>query len=346
MHDRCGVDSLVANPARHQPPPSDVGALPDATTARRLPVMHRRLRTAFVVTAALVTLVSATAVAVSTAGAAHTRPTHGVAARRPAGVVPAPAGLIAITAPHNDALWVLAGTPSVKALTEIDSKTGAVVASIGVSPSATDLVWLPNGYLALSLATRLTGALVVYNPQTSAIAAQRPLAGPATALAVAPNGSQLYALVKRPGAKSVAVVSGLTMRLLGTVPVDLRAISVAAIGGNGSMLVLDANGEVEQVSLGSFHVLTEFRTGIGARNMVVSPDGRWLYVVRFLSHISKLPGVGSNVARVSLATEQVVRVLPAPAHCVALAIAADGKVLYDGVGTLRYGNVQAYLVAS
>lgn len=288
--------------------------------------------------ASLTGMVILTTFVVLPAGARSNVGTHG----KPAYVLPAPAGLLAISAPRHGALWVLAGNSKVKTLTEMNSRTGAIIETIGVSAAATDLVWLPNGYLAVSLGAGRNGSIAVYDPRSYNIIARRPLAGPAIALAVTPTGSQIYALVRRPGARSVAVVSGITMQQITSVPVDSHVVSVAAFGGNGSVLVLQNNGLVQQVGLSTSHVLAEFETGAGGRDMVIAPGTRWLFIVRFLRHITTLPGVGSNVARVNLATEEVVKVLPAPAHCVDIAISSDLRTLYAGVGTSGYGNVQAY----
>ncbi len=53
-------------------------------------------------------------------------------------------------------------------------------------------------------------------------------------------------------------------------------------------------------------------------------------------------GQDANVAKVSVATQSVRRVLPAPANSLQVFVSADGSELYQLVGTSSYGNIQVF----
>jgi hypothetical protein len=50
----------------------------------------------------------------------------------------------------------------------------------------------------------------------------------------------------------------------------------------------------------------------------------------------------ANIAVVSVSTESIRHVLPAPRGCRQVLVSADGRQLYDVVGTASYGNIQVF----
>jgi DNA-binding beta-propeller fold protein YncE len=164
-------------------------------------------------------------------------------------------------------------------------------------------------------------------------------------LAASSNGPQFYALVGTTKVRAVELLAPGAPRAQKSIPVDNRAVAIAPLPDGSGIWVLLSTGTVQEVSAATNHVVTSFATGEQAAALALSPDGKILYVLRAVQELSIAPHVGSNVAVVDLATEQVTHVLPAPAHCVDISISADGRTLYDAVGTSKVGNIQAFALA-
>jgi hypothetical protein len=266
--------------------------------------------------------------------------------QKPDLIFPAPAGVIAITSPQvNASMWILAGNNSIKTLTMVDAITGKIQRRLPVSSQATDVVQTAPGTLIVGLRTATTGALDLINPVSGFATVSIPVAAPVLKLASSVNGALLYVLEGTSKARAVSIYNVNAKRLIKSIPVDKRAVAVEALPDGSGIWVLLQNGKVDEISLATNEVLTTFTTGGNASALAASPDGMTLYVLRPVEQVSTVPGFGSNVARVKLATQQVTHVLPAPGHCVDIAISTGGQLLYDAVGTATFGNIQVYSLA-
>jgi DNA-binding beta-propeller fold protein YncE len=161
----------------------------------------------------------------------------------------------------------------------------------------------------------------------------------APARQVVASGTSFYVLTSWPGSASVTIVAARTGAITGTVPVPQDTVSVAVTpqGRPADIYVLERTGLVEEIATASGHIDQSFRVGTAGRALALSPDGDTLYVLKGTAAVS-------NVAVVSVATESVRRVLPAPSHCHGLLVSANGGQLYEVVGTASYGNIQVFAV--
>jgi DNA-binding beta-propeller fold protein YncE len=115
----------------------------------------------------------------------------------------------------------------------------------------------------------------------------------------------------------------------------LNTVSVAPDSTGVSVYALQPDGQVSQVAVAGGQIMTRFATGPGARSVALSPDGSTLYVLRNAEQIA-------TVAKVSIATESVQKVLPAPSDSRQVLVSADGNELYQLVSTSSYGNIQVF----
>ncbi len=290
--------------------------------------------------AAWVTTVAVGAVALSacSSGASangHTSSTS-TAEVRPAHVYAAPAGLLGIAAPQqNGVLWLLAGSSSARALHALDLSNSSLVGAVPVSNSASSLAQSSTGELADGIATATAGAVELRNGSTGALVATVPVGAPVRQLVYGADGNTLYVLDGNAASASVTVVDTGSKTVQGSFGVGLDTVAVAPSPDQTSVWTLSSKGTVEQLAVAGGKVEARFTVGHSGTDLVASPTGDRLYVLK--------GAAGSrNVAEVTVATEQVRTVLPAPADCVAVALSADGQTLYDAVGTPSVGNVQAF----
>jgi hypothetical protein len=261
-------------------------------------------------------------------------------------IVPAPAGLVAITQVQADgSLWTLSGSATVKTLTRVDVASGAVLARIGVSNAATTLVQSYTGILVLGSSTPSAGSLEVRNGTTGAIQKTIAVSGPVIRMALSPDGATLFALDGTATVRAVEVVNLTTGKTTASIPVDPTTVAIEPTPGGPELWLLGQDGTLVERSISTPQVLTQFGTGAQARALAISPDGSRIYVLRAVLVPGTAPGVAPNVAVVDVATEKVTKALPAPANALDIAISQDGRTLYDGVGTPTLGNVQAFSLA-
>jgi DNA-binding beta-propeller fold protein YncE len=290
--------------------------------------------------AALVTTAAVAAVALSacSSGAPATGRSRSSSAAevRPAHIYAAPAGLLGAAAPQqNGVLWLLAGTSSARALHALDLSNSSLVGAVPVSNDASSLAQSSTGELADGIATATAGAVELRNGSTGALVATVPVGAPVRQLVFGADGNTLYVLDGNATSTSVTVVDTGSKTVQGSFGVGLDTVAVAPSPDQTSVWALSSKGAVEQVAVAGGKVEARFTVGHSGTDLVISPTGDRLYVLK---------GAPSsrNVAVVAVATEQVRTVLPAPADCVAVVLSADGQTLYDAVGTTSLGNVQAF----
>lgn len=246
----------------------------------------------------------------------------------------APAGLLAGTAPQpNGTLWVLAGTRGVRAINEIDVATGKKDSSVGVSTAAQGLAQSSTGVLALGLATRSTGAVELLNASTGAVTGTIPVGARVLSVAFGDDGVTLYVLNGTTKTRSVTVINTTTQKVTGSIGLPSDARSIFPNAQQTAIWSIQASGVVQETSLTRGHAIASFPTGDPGIALVAAPSNGALYVLKGTNGLA-------NIAVISVATEQIKRVLPAAEHSVDLGISLDGSELYDFVGTRSYGNIQ------
>jgi DNA-binding beta-propeller fold protein YncE len=255
----------------------------------------------------------------------------------PERIIPAPRSLLAASGPRPDgAVWVLAGNSSL-GLFKLDSASGADGSSMSVSQAAGSVAQNSTGVVAIGLGTRTSGALELIRAGAASNSAGRKtvsLPAPAVQVVSASSGTSFYVLTAWPKSASVSVVSS-SGRLLSTVPAPAGSVSIAADPQQGQIYALQRNGIVDEIGLGGGKIESAFTVDGDGMSIAVSPDGSRLYVLKGTTSVS-------NIAVIDTATEGVLKVLPAPSHCVQLAVSPDGAHLYEAVGSPGYGNIQVF----
>lgn len=295
----------------------------------------RRPRLAAWATTVAVAAVALSACSSSTSAIGRTG-SSSTAEVRPSHIYAAPAGLLGIAAPQqNGVLWLLAGSSPARALHALDLSNSSLVGSVPVSNDVSSLAQSSTGELADGIATANAGAVELRNGSTGALVATVPVGAPVRQLVFGPDGNTLYVLDGNAASTSVTVVDTGSKTVQGSFGVGLDTVAVAPSPDQTSVWALSSHGTVEQVAVAGGKVEARFTVGHTGTDLVVSPTGDRLYVLK--GALSS-----RNVAEVTVATEQVRTVLPAPADCVAVVLSADGQTLYDAVGTPSFGNVQAF----
>jgi DNA-binding beta-propeller fold protein YncE len=270
-------------------------------------------------------------------GAGASRHSATVAARvLPERIIPAARSLLAAAGPQPDGtMWTVAGNPSV-GLFEYDTATGRQQASVSVSKAARSVAETPAGVVAVALGTATSGALELLNA-SDVRARPRTVSLPAPALQVvaASSGPDFYILTAWPSSASITIVSSRTGKIQGSLPAPADAVSLAVDPLQRLVYVLQQDGLVDEIGLRDGRIQSSFEVGKPGESIAVSPDGSQLYVLK------GTPAV-SNIAVVSAATEGIAKVLPAPSHCVGLLVGANGRELYEVVGSAAYGNIQVF----
>jgi len=296
--------------------------------------VHPRRRRLMVPLTLVATAALLVACGSSSTAPGHTSPT--AAKVVPSHIYPGPAGLTAIGQPQsNGVMWILAGSGSVKALDQLDLSSAKVLGAVPESPSADSVAQSPSGVLAVGLATPTSGAVELHNGATGALVATIPVGAPVRQVAFGADGNTLYVLNGTASSMSVAVVDTQTRTVQGSIGVSLATVAIAPTPEQTAIWTLQSSGTAVEVATAGTTVLARFPVGHSGTALALSPSGNTLYALKGHS-------TAPNVAVVDLATEQVSKVLPAPADAVALAVAPSGSALYVGVGTPALGNVQAF----
>ena len=232
-------------------------------------------------------------------------------------------------------MWLLSGSGGVKALNELDLSSGNVLGAVPESSAAVSVGQSVSGVLAVGLATATSGAVEIRNGSTGALLSTIPVGAPVRQVAFGSDGTTLYVLNGTATSASVAVVDTQTGNVEGSVGVSLSTVGIAPTPDQTGIWTLQDTGTIVEVATAGTHVVTQFTVGHSGTDLALSPGGTTLYVLKGHSY-------APNVAVVDLATEQVRRVLPAPADCLAITVAPSGATLYDTVGTPSLGNIQAF----
>jgi DNA-binding beta-propeller fold protein YncE len=254
----------------------------------------------------------------------------------PPAAVPTPPGLISGARPQPDGLvWVLEGSARAKTMAEVNMTNSKLVRLVPVSASASSISQSSRGELALGLATSTAGAVELRSGSTGGLVATVPVGAPVRSVTFGLNPTALYVLNGTAASASITVVNTSTGKATGSVGVQKAANSVVVSADQASVFTVTGSGSMQQTSLRSGKAMTVYSVGAGPAALAISPGGGLLYVLK------EVPHQIWEIAVVDAATRGFVRVLPAPAHSLDLAISADGGTLYDLVGAASVGNIQA-----
>ncbi|OEJ30045.1 IPT/TIG domain-containing protein [Streptomyces subrutilus] len=242
-------------------------------------------------------------------------------------------GLVAVAAPSAHAVQPGRTTAYVtnnvgKAVSVVDTTTGATTASVPVAGYAQDVVVNRAGTTAYA-ATAFANTVAVIDTATSTVAATVPLAGFPTAVAVNNAGTAVY--VADSGAHAVEIIDTATNTVSASVPV----------AGNHLSLALSPSGATAYVTTFSPNALVVIDTATAAvtatvpvagtpYGAVVNPAGTAVYVGL---------GGGSTIAKIDTATNTLTASIAA-ANTTALSISPDGSTLYGS----SPGNHGVYVV--
>jgi len=237
----------------------------------------------------------------------------------------------------NGIMWALAGQRD-RGLYQIDAQTGAKRGSISVSGGARSVAESSTGVLGLAIGTKRSGALELLDGSTTDVIKTVPLPAPAKDVAIGSDGTTFYVLTAWARTASVSIVGSQHGTVRGTVPVPADAVSVVPDVQQTLLYVLGRDGEVTGISISSGQPAFSFMVADElSRSIALSPDGKTLYVLKGRYKVD-------NIAVVNVATETVMRVLPAPSYCKQVAVSAGGHQLYEVAGTGSYGNIQVFVV--
>jgi DNA-binding beta-propeller fold protein YncE len=262
--------------------------------------------------------------------------TSASAGTRPERIVPVPKSVLAAAVPQpSGTMWTLAGGAGNRRLFEVEMPGGQVVGSVRVSSDAQAVTQSLTGLIGLAIATRGGGALELLDGTTARVVRTVRLPAPARDVVIGSDGTTFYVLTGTAAASTVTVVNSQNGMVRGTVPVPPQTVSLVPDVQQTTLYVLQGDGHVSQISLVGGKVLASFVAGRSGRSLALSPDGNTLYVLKDVAG-------AANVAVVDVATESVLRVLPAPSHCREVLVSASGSQLYEVVGTADYGNIQVF----
>jgi DNA-binding beta-propeller fold protein YncE len=264
-------------------------------------------------------------------------PNHGGdSARTPTKIIPAPADVVAGTAPQlNGNLWVLAGPVGDRTLHQLDLTTDKFGPALPAAASATSLTQSNSTLLGLGLATVGAGALQFLNGANGALVSTVALAAPVREVTAGSDGSTFFALEGTTTSSSVAVISSIAKTVKGTLPVPLDTVSIAVDPDQQRVYALESDGNVDIIS-GFGQVISRFSVGNNPEALALSGDGATMYVLKS-GH-----GDAQNVGVFNVSLESQTEVFPAPSDTNDIEISSDGATLYAFVGTSTVGNVQLF----
>jgi DNA-binding beta-propeller fold protein YncE len=158
---------------------------------------------------------------------------------------------------------------------------------------------------------------------------------PVTAIAPGSDGTTFYVLHKTPRAAGVTLFDAQRGLREGSIPVPLGTVALVSTPSQKFLYCLEPSGLISQTSVTDGRLTSQFSVAGTGRSLALSPDAGTLYVLKGIGPVR-------NVAVVKLATQTVVKVLPAPADAEVIRLSPDGTILYDVVGTPAYSNIQVF----
>lgn len=265
---------------------------------------------------------------------------HDASSEKPSSIFAGPAGILSAAQPQpNGDMWLLAKAGGAETLQELDLSTGKITAIVPEGTSAASITESPSGVVAVGLNGGSTGAVDLRNGTSGALLGTVPVGAPVKAVAAGADGSTLYVLNGTSSSSSVTLVNLQTDQASISIPVPLGTTAIAVEPTGQYLLALTSSGTVDVVNVGNGSVGGRFPVGPDPVQVAVSGTGTTLFVL-------KREGTGTDIGVIRLATERQARALPAAAHSADIQVAANGRSIYDVVGTSTYGNVQVLPLAT
>jgi YVTN family beta-propeller protein len=221
----------------------------------------------------------------------------------------------------------------------IDTRTNTVIATFAAGNDPTGVAVGPNGgRLYVANDTSPPGVTVI-DTATGATIATIPTGGATAGVTVSPDGKKVYAVNLGTGEDAVSVIDAATNAVVATIstpgkwnayqaafsPDGTRAyLSESFIGQGPVLTVIDVatSAVVDTILLGSAPNFV-----VAAEGVVVSPDGKRVYVVNFLP--SGQSFFYSQVSVIDTATDGIVAAIPVAAGASAgISITPDGTKIY------------------
>lgn len=255
---------------------------------------------------------------------------------KPSHIIALPGGVVAASAPQpNGFMWVLAGSSLSKNIRTLQLTGSVLGMAIPVSADARAIAQVANDDVVIGLATATTGALQVLSPSSGRLLRTIATGAPVRALATGSGSDTVFVLNGTSSSASVTEVDSATGATLDSLPVPVDTTAIALSPTEGTIFALQPSGRVAEVTTNGGALVSAFTTGQSGTAIAVSPDGATAYVL-------KDSGTATNVAVVNLATEAVIKALPAPLGALGISVASDGNPLYLLVNTLSGGNLQIF----
>jgi len=199
---------------------------------------------------------------------------------KPTAIVPVSEGALSMgPLQPNSEVAVLAGTSSSKGVFFYDLASGKEVGSFSVSNLATAVTELPSGMVAVGLGNSRVGA-VDRDTTSGQQLASIPVAAPVRGLALGTNGNSIDVLVGTSMTRAVVVLDVTTRLATTTIPVSANTVAIAPSTSGTEFYGLDVNGFVGVYAMTTGQKIGTFPVGHSGIDVVASPDGSALYVLK------------------------------------------------------------------
>jgi YVTN family beta-propeller protein len=247
------------------------------------------------------------------------------------GVIKVPAGPQSGTITPDGKLAYVAST-NTHSITLIDLATNGVVGGIPIAAGPPQFVaFTPDGrfaYVSVYDEIRNTGnAVVVVDTATRAVVASIPAEKFPYAIAVSPDGRQVY--IPNHDVNLVSVVNTATNTVVQKIAVKPNPHSVAySVNGRRAYVANHASNVVTVLDTKNGAVLTEIPVGRSPHSIAMSPDRARVYVVNY---------DGNSVSVIDPATNKVTATIPVQLEPQSVAFAPDSRHAYvvnDGSNTV------------
>ncbi|MDT7557511.1 MAG: molecular chaperone DnaK [Pseudonocardiales bacterium] len=247
------------------------------------------------------------------------------------GVIKVPAGPQSGTITPDGKLAYVAST-NTHSITLIDLATNGVVGGIPIAAGPPQFVaFTPDGrfaYVSVYDEIRNTGnAVVVVDTATRAVVASIPAEKFPYAIAVSPDGRQVY--IPTHDVNLVSVVNTATNTVVQKIAVKPNPHSVAySVNGRRAYVANHASNVVTVLDTKNGAVLTEIPVGRSPHSIAMSPDRARVYVVNY---------DGNSVSVIDPATNKVTATIPVQLEPQSVAFAPDSRHAYvvnDGSNTV------------
>jgi hypothetical protein len=249
-------------------------------------------------------------------------------------IIPAPSGLIDGAAPQpNGSMWVLAGNPHAKTLTDLDLSDGQKVATVAVSTTADAVAQSTTGLLAVGTASATAGSVELHNGSSGTITSTLAIGAPVRDLAFGADGVTLYVLNGTSTTASITVVNTTTGKTQTSIGCPKDAVGLQPDANQSDVWTVQRGANVQATSLQTGHAGVLIPLDLPGIALAFPSPGTHVYVLKGSRSIW-------NIAELDKGATTITRTIPAAANSVDLVASSDGSTLYDLVGNTGIGNIQ------